>query len=42
MNDEWLQAAIVYQIERGLGSSIHNQLYKMEQEYRKLNNIVIE
>jgi hypothetical protein len=41
MNDEWLQAAIVYQEERGGGDSIHNQLYKMEQEYRKLNNIKV-
>jgi hypothetical protein len=42
MNDEWLQAAILYNEERGLGNSVHNQLYKMEQDYRERNNITVE
>jgi len=42
MNDEWLANCIVYNEERGMGSSIANELYVKEQEYRKINNIKIE
>lgn len=41
MNDNWLAACIVYNEERGMGNSFANAMYKKEQEYRKLNNIVI-
>lgn len=41
MNDGWLEAAIKYNEERGLGDSIHNKLYKMEQEYRINNHIIV-
>jgi len=41
MNDEWLQAAIVYNEERGMGDMVMNRIYKREQEYRKDNNIKI-
>lgn len=42
MNDEWLQAAIDYNIDYGMGHSIMNRLYKREQEYRTQNNITVE
>lgn len=42
MNDEWLRAAIVYNEEREMGNSFANEMYKKEQEYRKLNNIKID
>jgi len=34
MNDEWLQAAIIYNEQRGMGDMVMNRLYKREQEYR--------
>ena len=42
MNDEWLQAAIDYNIDYGMGHGIMNRLYKREQEYRTQNNITVE
>jgi len=42
MNDAWLQAAIDYNDDYGMGTMIMNKLYKREQEYRKQNNIVID
>lgn len=41
MSDAWLAACIVYNEERGMGDSFANDMYKKEQEYRKLNNIII-
>ena len=41
MNDEWLEAAIQYNIDYGMGTMVMNRIYKREQEYRKQNNIVI-
>lgn len=42
MNDEWLEAAIQYNIDYGMGHGVMNRLYKREQEYRTQNNIIIE
>lgn len=42
MNDEWLEAAIQYNIDYGMGIGIMNKLYKQEQEYRTQNNIIVE
>lgn len=42
MNDEWLEAAIVYNQEREMGKSYANMMYVAEQDYRKLNNIKID
>ena len=42
MNDEWLQAAIDYNVDYGMGHSVMNRLYKREQEYRTQNNIIVE
>ena len=42
MNDEWLEAAIQYNIDYGMGDMVMNRLYKREQEYRKQNNIIID
>ena len=42
MNDAWLEAAIQYNIDYGMGTMIMNKLYKREQEYRKQNNITID
>ena len=42
MNDKWLQAAIEYNEERGMGDSFANEKYKKEQYYRVLNNIKID
>ena len=42
MNDVWLEAAIQYNNDYGMGTMIMNKLYKREQEYRKQNNIVID
>jgi hypothetical protein len=42
MNDEWLEAAIQYNIDYGMGHCVMNRLYKREQEYRTQNNITVE
>ena len=42
MNDEWLEAAIQYNIDYGMGHGVMNRLYKREQEYRTQNNIIVE
>lgn len=42
MSDEWLQATIVYNEERNMGESFTNEMYKKEQDYRKVNNITIK
>lgn len=41
MSDSWLNAAIVYNEERGQGKSFANEMYNKEKEYRKQNNITI-
>lgn len=41
MNNNWLQACIVYNNERGMKDSFANIMYKKELDYRKLNNIFI-
>lgn len=42
MNDEWLEAAFVYNLERDMGESYANKMYLAEQDYRKLNNIKVD
>jgi hypothetical protein len=42
MSDEWLEAAYVYNIERGLGESFANLMYVAEQDYRKQNKIKVD
>ena len=42
MNDAWLQAAIAYNTDYGMGTSVMNRIYAREQEYRKQNNITID
>jgi len=42
MNDAWLQAAIDYNTDYGMGNSVMNRIYAREQEYRKQNNITID
>lgn len=42
MSDEWLEAAFIYNLERGMGESFANKMYVKEQEYRKLNNIKVD
>jgi hypothetical protein len=42
MNDAWLQAAIDYNTDYGMGTSVMNRIYAREQEYRKQNNITID
>ena len=42
MNDGWLEAAIQYNIDYGMGNMVMNRLYKREQEYRIQNNIIVE
>lgn len=42
MNDEWLQAAIVYNEERGLAESFANEMYKKEQIFRKEHKIKVD
>ena len=42
MNDEWLEAAIQYNVDYGMGHGVMNRLYKREQEYRTQNNIIVE
>jgi hypothetical protein len=41
MSDEWLEAALQYNLERGMGLSFANMMYVAEQDYRKVNNIYI-
>lgn len=42
MNDEWLEAAFIYNLERNMGESYASMMYVAEQDYRKLNNIKID
>lgn len=42
MSDEWLQAAIIYNEERGMGNSFANSMYLKEQDYRNQHNIKID
>jgi hypothetical protein len=42
MNDDWLEAAFNYNLERGEGESYSNMMYLFEQDYRKYNNIKVE
>jgi len=42
MSDSWLSACIVYNTERGMGSSFANELYTKELAYRKENGISID
>jgi len=42
MNDEWLEACIVYNLERDMGDSYASMMYVAEQDYRKINKIKIE
>lgn len=42
MNDEWLQAAIVYNEERGMGNSFANSMYVAEKDYRNQHNIKVD
>lgn len=37
MSDEWILAAIDYNVQRGSGDSFHNRMYASELEYRKCN-----
>ena len=41
MNNNWLQACIVYNAERGLKDSFASKMYQKELDYRKENNIFI-
>lgn len=41
MNDEWLEATIQYNEDRGMSDNFATQLYKAERNYRKDNNISI-
>ncbi len=41
MNDDWLEAAILYNEKYGMGDMVMNRLYKKEQEYRKDNGITV-
>lgn len=42
MNNNWLQACIVYNAERGMKDSFASQMYQKELDYRKENNIFID
>jgi hypothetical protein len=42
MNDEWLEAAFIYNLERGIGESYASAMYLTEQDYRKVNKIKID
>lgn len=41
MSDDWLEAAYVYNLERGMGMSFANMMYVAEQDYRKQNKIKV-
>ena len=41
MSDNWLEACIRYNFERGMGESFANSMYIKELDYRKLNNITL-
>ena len=41
MNDNWVAACIAYNIERGMGDSFANNMYRKEQKYRIVNTILI-
>jgi hypothetical protein len=41
MNDNWIDATITYNDERGMGNGWFNQVLKEELKYRKLHNIII-
>jgi hypothetical protein len=41
MNDEWLEAAYIYNLERGMGDSFANLMYVAEQEFRKQHKIKV-
>lgn len=41
MNDNWLQAAILYNEKYGMGDMVMNRLYRREQEYRRDNSIIV-
>lgn len=42
MSDEWLEAAFVYNLQRGMGESFANLMYVAEQAYRELKNIKVD
>ena len=42
MSNDWLEACIAYNEERGNADSFANKMYLKELEYRKQNNISIE
>lgn len=42
MEDEWLEAAFNYNLERGMGESFANEMYLAEQKYRDLKHIKVE
>lgn len=42
MEDEWLEAAFNYNLERDMGESYANMMYLAEQKYRDKNNIKIQ
>ena len=42
MNDEWLEAAFNYNLERGMGESYASKMYLTEQKYRDKNNIKVK
>lgn len=42
MNDGWLEACIIYNLERDMGESYASIMYVAEQDYRKVNKIKID
>ncbi len=41
MSDDWLEAALIYNLERNMGNSFANIMYVAEQDYRKHHNIKV-
>jgi hypothetical protein len=42
MNDDWVKACIVYNEERGMGTSFANKMYATELKYREENGISLQ